>query len=75
MSLMDIHHSIIHHKVNVQLLGNWFSNVWSINTRETGYSAVKDMADLTSIIHRPAYVSFLSLTVAQAGTAERYSLG
>ena len=28
-----------------------------------------------SIIHHPAYVSLLSLTVAQAGTAERYSLG
>ena len=64
MSLMDVHHSIINHKVNVQQLGNWFNNVWRINTREIGYSAIKDMADLTSIIDHPAYVSFLNLTVA-----------
>jgi len=32
--------------------------------KEIGYSAIKDMADLTSIIDHPAYVSFLNLTVA-----------
>lgn len=71
---MFITASLIKNKVNVQQLGNWFSNVWHINTREIGYSAIKDMADLTSIIHHPAYMSFLNLTVTQAGTAERYSL-